>query len=247
VALPDSEVVLFRGDDQTKLGGSKPDGHQGGAIHFGADGKLYVAIGDGTADRPAQELNSFQGKMLRLNPDGTIPEDNPFVSKASPRYRAVWALGLRNPFMFAVQSRTGRIFINDVGGKAEEINEGVAGANYGWPTADHGPTTNPKFRGPVHHYPTACITGGAFAAADSPWPAEYRGRYFFADFNHGFLKTLDPDRPAVAKAFATGIRRPVDLRFDASGDLYVLVRDAWVIDQHFKAATGSLLRVRYGR
>jgi putative heme-binding domain-containing protein len=247
VAEPGSEVVLFRGDDQRKLGGSQPDGHQGGAVHFGKDGKLYVAIGDGTAGKPAQELNSFQGKMLRLNPDGTVPHDNPFVAKAAPRYRAVWALGLRNPFTFAVQPKTGRIFINDVGGVAEEVNEGAAGANYGWPAVEHGPTANPKFRGPVHHYPTACIAGGAFSAADSPWPAEYRERYFFADFNHGFIRTLDPERPAVARPFATGLRRPVDLRFDAAGDLYVLVRDAWVIDNHFKPATGSLLRVRYTR
>jgi putative heme-binding domain-containing protein len=245
LAVPGSEVVLFRGDDQRKLGGDKPDGHQGGAIHFGKDGKLYVAIGDGTAGRPAQELTSLQGKMLRLNADGTIPDDNPFVTRAAVKYRAIWALGLRNPFTFAVQPKTGRIFINDVGGKAEEINEGVAGANYGWPTVEHGPTADPRFRGPIHHYPTACIIGGAFAAADSPWPAKFRGRYFFADFNHGFIRSIDPDRPIRASAFATGIRRPVDLGFDADGDLYVLVRDAWVIDQHFKRATGSLLRIRY--
>jgi glucose/arabinose dehydrogenase len=149
--------------------------------------------------------------------------------------------------MFAVQPKTGRIFINDVGGKAEEINEGVAGANYGWPTVDHGPTSDPKFRGPIHHYPTACITGGAFAATDSPWPTEYGGRYFFSDFNHGFIRSLDPEKPAEAKPFATGIRRPVDLRFAPNGDLYVLVRDAWVIDDLFKPGTGSLLRVRYVR
>jgi putative heme-binding domain-containing protein len=244
-AEPGSEKILFEGDDQTKLGGDVPAGHQGGAIHFGKDGKLYVAIGEQTAGKPAQDLNSLLGKLLRLNPDGSIPDDNPFADRATGKYRAVWALGLRNPFTFAVQPETGRVFINDVGGRAEEVNEGAAGANYGWPVVEHGPTTDPRFRGPIHHYPTACITGGAFAPADLAWPREYRGRYFFADFNHGWVKTLDPDRPATARAFATGLRRPVDLRFAPDGSLYVLVRDAWVMDKFFKEGTGALLRIRY--
>jgi glucose/arabinose dehydrogenase len=245
VAEPGSEKVLFEGDDQRKLGGPKPDGHQGGAIHFGADGKLYVALGEQTAEKPAQQLNSLLGKILRLNPDGSIPADNPFVKTAEGKYRAVWALGCRNPFGFAVQPKTGRIFINDVGGRAEEVNEGAAGANYGWPTVDHGPTSDPRFLGPVHHYPTACITGGAFCPDDSPWPAAYRGQYFFADFNYGAVRLIDPARPARSKGFAAGLRRPTDIRFAADGDLYVLLRDAWVIDNHFKPGTGSLLRIRH--
>jgi putative heme-binding domain-containing protein len=244
VAEPGSETVLLEGDDQTKLGGTVPAGHQGGAIHFGKDGKLYIAIGDQTAGAPAQRLDTFQGKLLRINPDGGIPDDNPFLKQTTGKYRAIWALGLRNPFAFAVEAGTGRIFIDDVGGVNEEINEGVAGANYGWPTVEHGPTSDPRFRGSVHHYPTACITGGTFAPADLPWPAEYRGRYFFADFNHGWIKTIDPTKPAVAQPFAVGVRRPVDLRFAADGSLVVLVRDAWVIDNLFKPGTGTVLRIR---
>jgi putative heme-binding domain-containing protein len=245
VAEPGSEKVLLEGDDQTKLGGDVPAGHQGGAVHFGKDGKLYIAIGDQTAGKPAQSLNSLLGRLLRINPDGSIPDDNPFVAKATGKYRATWALGLRNPFAFAVQPETGRIFINDVGGRAEEINEGTAGANYGWPVIDHGPTTDPRFRGPIHHYPTACITGGAFAPMDLRWPKEYRGQYFFADFNHGWIKVIDPANPTVAKTFAIGLRRPVDLRFAPDGSLYALVRDAWVIDSLFKGGTGALLRIRH--
>jgi putative heme-binding domain-containing protein len=246
-AIPDSEGVLFEGHDQSKLGGNKPDGHQGGAIHFGADGKLYVAIGEQTAAAPAQQMNSLLGKLLRLNADGTIPSDNPFAQTARGKYRAIWVLGLRNPFTFAVQPRTGRIFINDVGGVAEEINEAVAGANFGWPTVEHGPTSDTRFRGPIHHYPTACISGGAFAPAELAWPAEYRGRYFFADFNLGTIRTLDPDSPAESRLFATGLRRPVDIRFAQDGTLYVLLRNAWVIDDHFQQGTGSLVAIRYKR
>jgi putative heme-binding domain-containing protein len=244
-AVAGSEKVLFEGDDQTKLGGSVPAGHQGGAIHFGRDGKLYIALGEQTAGAPSQDLHSLLGKLLRINSDGAIPSDNPFCEKTTGKYRAIWALGLRNPFTFAVQPGTGRIFINDVGGVAEEVNEGVAGANYGWPVVEHGPTSDPRFRGPVHYYPTASITGGAFAPADLPWPAEYRGQYFFLDFVHGWIHVLDPERPAKAKPFAAGLRRPVDLRFAPEGTLYVLVRDAWVIDREFRPGTGSLLSIRY--
>ena len=79
VAVPGSEVVLLEGDDQRKLGGSVPAGHQGGALHFGKDGKLYVAIGEQTAGSPAQSLDTFQGKLLRINPDGTIPAGQPLL------------------------------------------------------------------------------------------------------------------------------------------------------------------------
>jgi putative heme-binding domain-containing protein len=247
VAEAGTEKILLEGDDQRRLGGDVPAGHQGGAIHFGKDGKLYVAIGDQTAGKPAQDLHSLLGRLLRINPDGTIPADNPFFTRTTGKYRATWALGLRNPFTFAVQPETGRLFINDVGGISEEINEGVAGGNYGWPVIDHGPTTDPRFRGPIHHYPTACIAGGAFAPKNLRWPREYRGRYFFGDFNHGCIKWLDPDRPALARTFASGMRRPVDLHFAGDGCLYILLRDAWVMDRFFKGGTGALLRVKWSQ
>jgi putative heme-binding domain-containing protein len=249
VAAPGSEVVLLRGDDQSKLGGNVSAGHQGGALHFGRDGKLYIAIGEHTAREPAQRLDTFQGKLLRINPDGSIPEDNPFYNKARGKYRAIWAIGLRNPFTFAVQPGTGRIFINDVGdNKWEEVDEGFAGANYGWPESE-GATTDPRFRGPIHTYPVASVAGGAFCpdGDESGFPREHRGRYFFMDFVHGWIKVLDPDRPARVETFATGLTRPCDLAFAPEGGLYVLLRDAWVIDDKFRPHTGSLLRIRCAR
>ncbi len=247
VAEPGSEVVLLEGDDQRTLGGAVPAGHQGGAIHFGLDGKLYVAIGDQTAGEPARRLDTFQGKLLRIDPDGGIPADNPFVSVAVGKYRAIWAIGLRNPFSFAVQPESGRIFLNDVGqDRWEEIDEGFAGSNYGWP-ATEGMTDAPGIRGPIHVYPAASIAGGAFCpkGASSGFPNEHRGRYFFMDFVKGWIKTLDPDHPSSASPFASGLNRPVDLAFAPDGALYVLVRDAGVIDDKFRPGTGSLLKIRY--
>ena len=99
--------------------------HNGGAIHFGPDGKLYVAVGENANGANAQTLDNLLGKILRINADGSIPTDNPFFSTATGDNRAIWALGLRNPFTFAFQPGTGRMFINDVGQSTwEEINDG---------------------------------------------------------------------------------------------------------------------------
>src|SRR6266542_3860218 len=79
----------------------------------------------------APSLNSPLGKILRINSDGSIPTDNPFFNQTTGINRAIWARGLRNPFSFAFQPGTGRMFINDVGeASTEEINDGIAGSNY---------------------------------------------------------------------------------------------------------------------
>jgi glucose/arabinose dehydrogenase len=246
VAIEGSEKILLKGDDQTKLGGHVPAGHQGGALHFGNDGKLYIGIGEQTAGLPAQKLDTFQGKILRINSDGAIPEDNPLISETTDKYQAIWAYGCRNPFTFAFQRSSGKLFINDVGGKYEEINLGVAGANYGWPKVDHGPTDTAGFHGPQHIYPEASISGGDFlesTSANEKWPSELTGKYFFADFVHGWIKWIDPEEPEQSNEFAFGLRRPVDIRFAADGSLYVLLRNAWVIDGKFEGGTGSLVSI----
>jgi uncharacterized repeat protein (TIGR03806 family) len=249
VAVPGSEVILLEGDNQNNLGGGVQNGHQGGALHFGRDGKLYVAIGDQTAGQPAQDMHTFQGKILRINADGAIPEDNPFYRKTTGKYRAIWALGCRNPFTFAFQPSTGRMLINDVGGAFEEINEGVAGANYGWGAIEHGPTKDPRFRGPIYWYKESGITGGTFYNPPVPqFPTEYVGKYFFTDFKAGWIKVLDPDHPAKLRDFASGFesnRGVVDLKVAADGSLYYLDRKAWVRDRDFRPNTGRLVRVRY--
>jgi glucose/arabinose dehydrogenase len=250
-ALAGSEFVLLEGDDQSKLGGSIPAGHQGGALRFGADGKLYAAIGEQTAGEPSQRLDTLQGKLLRLNPDGSIPPDNPFLKSATGKYRAIWAYGLRNPFTLAVQPRTGRIFVNDVGASRwEEIDEGAAGANYGWPLGE-GPTDDPRFRGPVHAYAESAqqsIAGGTFYdPPPSAWqfPDRYVGKYFFADFIQNWVRVIDPRSAKVAELFAANLAGPVALEVGPDGCLYVLNRNAWVKDDHFRPRTGTLHRVFY--
>jgi glucose/arabinose dehydrogenase len=214
--------------------------HNGGAMHFGVDGKLYVAVGDNANSATAPLLTSVFGKMLRFNDDGTIPNDNPFFATQSGQNRAIWAYGLRNPFTFAVQPVTGRIHINDVGqGTWEEINLGVQGANYGWP-ASEGPdnltagVTGPLFTykhsaaspagsGPGGFFTGFAITGGTFYPDAAPFPAPYRNSYYFADFVNRFVGRYDWLNNA-AYAFASVSDAPVDMLAGTDGALYVLTR-----------------------
>ena len=249
VADPQTEQRLIEGDDQEKFGGFKKSGHQGGALHFGTDGMLYVALGEQTAKRPAQDLGALQGKILRLNRDGSIPNDNPLVDRTEGKYRSIWATGLRNPFTFAVHA-SGTLLINDVGGKHEEINRGVPGANYGWPVVDHGPSDNGEFLNPVHFYPEASISGGDFAPDTAP--PSLRGRYVFGDFVHGWIRSIDATKAVSAdqgsgslpaQDVASGLRRIVDLRFASDGSLYVLLRNAWISDDKLAKNSGSLWKL----
>ena len=190
-------------------------------------------------------MNSLLGRLLRINADGSIPEDNPFSAKTRGKYRATWALGPRNPFTFAVQPETGAFSSTMWAGRRKKSTKASpAPIMAGQPSSMVRPTTR-AFRGPIHHYPTACISGGAFVPANLNWPKEYRGQYFFGDFNHGWIKIIDPAHPKEARTFGIGLRRPVDLRFAPDGNLYVLLRDAWVIDKLFKGGTGVLLRIQY--
>jgi glucose/arabinose dehydrogenase len=241
-----SEKLIFRlGNQRTQAG------HQGGAIDFGKDGMLYVSTGDNQTSTNAQQLTNLFGKMLRINKSGTIPTDNPFYTTASGNNRAIWALGLRNPFKFAVQpTPTGSIFINDVGEDAwEEINRGAAGANYGWNIYE-GPESNPQYVDPIFAYghdgakeTTGCsITGGVFYdPATLQLPSGYVGDYFFADFCSGWIRSrsVDPSSGVASISdFASGLERPIDLEVSKAGELYYLSRGSSV-------SPGSVSKIRY--
>ena len=230
-AVAGSERVLLRMNELVENGM-----HNGGSIKFGDDGKLYASVGENNLRTPSQSMNTLLGKMVRINNDGTIPTSNPFYSTASGDNRAIWALGLRNPFKMAVQPGTGTIFINDVGGASwEEISRGEAGANYGWPVHE-GVANDPPYVDPVFAYPhdpagnmdpntTGCaIAGGTFYNPTTQrFPAEYVGDYFFADWCNGWIRSYDPTSDQ-AKLFATGVEHAIDLEVHEDGSLYVLRR-----------------------
>ena len=231
VVLPGSRVILLELDPL-----STATNHNGGALHFGPDGNLYIAVGDNAEGSNSQNLSNLLGKILRLNSDGTIPSDNPFVQSTTARHE-IWALGLRNPFTFAFRGTTNLMYVNDVGESTwEEIDLGQAGANYGWP-ATEGPTTNPAYQSPIYYYGHSdgcAITGGTFYSPSTPnFPPSYVGKYFFGDYCSGFIRMLDPST-AKASGFISGASQPVDIQVGADGSLYYLAR-----------GTSSVMKVRY--
>ncbi len=109
--------------------------HDGCRMRFGPDGKLWIATGDGGVPARAQDAGSLNGKVLRINADGSVPNDNPTL-KGQSAPSIVYALGLRNPGGLAFDPRTGTCFVVDAGDQMQdELNEVSAGANFGWPGA----------------------------------------------------------------------------------------------------------------
>ncbi len=223
--------------------------HNGGDVKFGRDGYLYVSIGDGGCDYAgdsgcqgdndaSRDDHVLNGKILRITRDGGIPVDNPFLGPNAVRCnqtgitdpgkqcQETWAKGLRNPFRIAVDHNPGgsRLYINDVGGETwEEIDEGVAGADYGWNIREghcaRGSTTDcdappPGLTNPLVDYnhdtkvnATRCtsITGGAFAPYG--WPLPYHRAYFFGDLVCGTIFWIAHDGQGTPRIeeFATGV------------------------------------------
>ncbi len=193
--------------------------HNGGAIHFGADAMLYVAVGENAVPARAQDPSSPFGKILRLTPDGEVPLDNPNVSGPVDYADMVWASGLRNPFTMAFQPGTGRLFINDVGSSQfEEINEGARGFNYGWPA-----TEGPGSPGVVHAYGRAdgcsIIGGGFYNPTTVELPVSYVGDYFFSDLCGGWIRSLDTATGVVTQV-ATGLNSGTALIVGPDGGVY---------------------------
>jgi glucose/arabinose dehydrogenase len=246
-AVAGSEVDLL---DLPTLGATN---HNGGAIHFGPDGDLYIAVGNNAVNSNSQSLSTPLGKMLRIKPDGTIPTDNPFYNSTTGINQAIWALGLRNPFTFAFQPGTGRMFINDVGENTwEEIDDGIAGSNYGWPYSEgfkqpgDQSTTIGTYRDPLFEYGHgsgntvgSAIVGGTFYdPTTSIFPSPYVGTYFFEDLTNGWIRDFDPTT-STATAFATGLPAGlVDLKVGSDGSLYSLARGTG-------SNTGTVSRILY--
>ena len=236
VAAAGSETLVLNLDPL-----STATNHNGGAMHFGLDGKLYVAVGENANRTNAPNLDSYMGKLLRINADGSVPAGNPYVgSGLSAQRQRIWSYGLRNPFTFSVQPGTGTIFLNDVGeGSWEEINNAsTGGRNFGWPSSE-GYNVKAGETAPVFAYPhasgfpdgTGCsITGGTFFnPAATNYPAAYVGKYFYQDYCGKWINYIDPSSsttPPTRSPFA--LNMPGDalaLETGPDGNLYYLARN----------------------
>jgi glucose/arabinose dehydrogenase len=165
--------VIFR--MQPKVEGPN---HFGSRLVFAPDGKLFVTLGDRFKFDPAQDLKSHLGKVVRINPDGSVPDDNPFVGKddALPE---IWSYGHRNVQGAAIHPETGKLWTIEFGPKGgDELNIPEPGKNYGWPVVSWGnhydgkdipdPPTHPEFTDAIHHWnPVISPSGMTFYTGDA--------------------------------------------------------------------------------
>jgi glucose/arabinose dehydrogenase len=229
-----------------------PQSHFGGQLHFGPDGYLYASTGDGgpqgDTNGRAQDLGSLLGKILRIDPEGsapgeyTVPADNPFTGTAGDD--EIWSFGLRHPWRFSFDRLTGNLAVSDVGWQAwEEVNFDTGpnpgrGDNYGWRCregAHPGPGAATQvcvngagtFTEPVFEYAHvdpdgACSITGGYVVRDHGLGGLY-GRYLYADFCVGELRSLQLGLPMAAGDRSEGVAVPQPTSFgeDANCRLYV--------------------------
>jgi glucose/arabinose dehydrogenase len=204
-------------DSKTILDGIPGDDYRdGGRIKFGPDGKLYVSTGDASIPELSQDLNSLAGKILRINEDGTIPQDNPFSN--SP----VYAYGFRNVQGLAWAPNSGALYSSDQGGAGnDEINLISPGKNYGWPHEECNSSDDEDNR---YTPPLLCFnpslepSGIAFAFSNK---LGYQNHLIVATLKGSHLRDIDFDSGSQ-NTILVGYGRIIDLVESEDGSIYVL-------------------------
>jgi glucose/arabinose dehydrogenase len=222
----DNRIVRYTERDglateRTRIISELPTGiccHNGGRIGFGHDGKLYVTLGDVNQDDRAQNPKRLNGKILRLNDDGSIPSDNPDPS--SP----IFATGFRNPYGLAFHPTTGVPYITENGEIGhDEVNRVIAGGNYGNPVAE-GYAQKPGFIDPIWETGIGRIApSGATFYSGSQMP-EYQGDFFFCSYNTGDLTRMRFGGPNFDQIVAHDVLNRIcylDVANAPDGSLYI--------------------------
>jgi len=195
--------------------------HDGGRLKFGPDEKLYITTGDAGNSNAAQDLNSLSGKILRINPDGTIPSDNPFADSM------IFSYGHRNPQGLDWDPVTGKLVVTEHGSSAhDEINVVEAGKNYGWPKVVGG-EHDPQYIDPILQTgeDTWAPSGATFY--DSKNIPEWTNKYFVATLRGGHLRMLDlnlEENQVISSEalFSNTYGRLRDASMSPDGNLYLL-------------------------
>jgi glucose/arabinose dehydrogenase len=221
---PASELLLVEGD--------QPAGpsHHGGAIAFAPDGTIFYALGDNTKPDNSQDLSTLHGKILRINADGTVPEDNPFVGVADAMPQ-IYAYGFRNPYRMTV-TPDGQLLVADVGEISwEELNLVTAGGNYGWWPGE-GPCDDCGYINPIYAYQRDAL-GAALTSVlvytGSTFDPSFQGKVFIADWARGWIKVLtcagDYSSCGNVKTFDEDAGSSVNLLQGPDGNIYQVTFD----------------------
>ncbi len=228
---PNSEFVVYQKPETWAT-----EDHHGGGLAFANDGTLLLTTGDERVPSQSQDLNQAEGKVIRVNTDGTIPSDNPFVGVAG--LDEIYSYGLRNPFRNFYDPPTDRLLIAEVGGNVqatatEDIHVTVVGTpatggeNFGWPNCE-GICGNPLYVDPIFSYDhagsgAAVISGPVYHG--SQFPSNFDGSYFYGDHVRGWIHYLTFDAGLNVTddvPFADNLEFFVNIEEGPDGSLYYL-------------------------
>jgi glucose/arabinose dehydrogenase len=212
--------------------------HNGGNLHFGPDGKLYVSIGDYFNAANGQNLNSMPGKIHRFNPTAPLsaPSDNPFYDGGGPHADSIYAYGFRNPFDFDFDPASGAIFAGENGvGCDDEVNRALPGYNYGWranyPECDdfsaYGPDPAYNTIPPLIAWPYSAVPTGVTFYRGDLFP-EWKNDLFVCLWKDGSLHhfKLNGARAAIASdTIVAGVVCHLDVETGNGGALYYFRND----------------------
>ena len=248
--VPSGQAAADPGTARVLMRVPQPFGnHNGGMLAFGADGMLYVSLGDGGSggdpEDNGQDLSTLLGAILRIDVNSrdagleyAVPADNPFVGTPGARGE-LWSIGLRNPWRFSVDPANGSFWIGDVGqGDVEEINHlthaEARGANFGWnrfegsAVFDNRPLITGVHKPPVAEYDHSggrCSVTGGYVYRGAR-VTDLAGRYVYGDFCSGQIWTLAADGPAGAPVeitAQTGVQNGLrSFGADLNGEIYVI-------------------------
>jgi glucose/arabinose dehydrogenase len=223
--------------------------HNGGALLF-KQGFLYVAIGESNTPAQSAMLDTYRGKILRLTENGDPAPGNPYYNEpgATRQKRSIWAIGMRNPWKMSLDPVSGKIFVANVGGNYEEIDDvtnpdPTKNYNYGWDqNGRSGPEQPANTILAAFYYPHAnwgcAITSGVFFnPAATNYPPEYRNRFYFSDWCNDWFRSIDATNPGngYTELSATGFGSILGTSVGVDGNIYYILYNN----------TGSLWRVEY--
>ncbi|PLC50926.1 oxidoreductase [Pollutimonas subterranea] len=235
-------TVIFRQTPKLSNGA-----HFGSRLVFDRQGYLFIALGENNQRSTSQDLDKLQGKLVRLHPDGRVPDDNPFVGNAQARPE-IWSYGHRNQQGAALNPSTGKLWTHEHGARGgDEINIPEAGKNYGWPLATHGVDYSgsaiPEAKGahvdgteqPIHYWKVSpAISGMAFYDARR-YPAWQQSLFIGALKDKALIRLeLDGDKVVHEERLLGPLNDRIrDVRVGPDGYVYVLT----------DASRGRLLKI----
>jgi glucose/arabinose dehydrogenase len=221
---------------------SRGRGHYGSRIVFDGRGHVFISVGDRQVaprgdleSHPAQDLSDHHGVVVRLNDDGSVPDDNPFLDRpgALPE---IWSYGHRNIQGMAVHPETGALWTNEHGPQGgDELNLTEPGLNYGWPvigygvnygtgSAIHDTTHRAGMEQPVHYWVPSIATSGLLIYTGDRFP-EWRGSFFVGGLSGQQIARLTMDGPAVVaeETLLEGYGRVRAIEQGPDGSIYVAI------------------------